>query len=75
MLSNLIHNIIRAIFGLLGGIFGMIMVIVLPCMIYIKLELKDGKTWSDSGIIVTLIIGIFAGVGGFTGAIVSQIYS
>lgn len=49
----------------------MIMVIVLPCMIYIKLELKDGKTWSDSGIIVTLIIGILAGIGGFTGAIVS----
>ena len=49
----------------------MIMVIVLPCSIYITLELKEGKKWGDSNIIVTLLIGIVAGIAGFTGAIVS----
>lgn len=49
----------------------MIMVIVLPCTIFIKLELKEGKTWSDPIIIITAIIGVLAGIGGFTGAIVS----
>lgn len=49
----------------------MIMVIVLPCTLYITLELKEGKKWSDSKIIVTLLIGIVAGISGFTGAIVS----
>ncbi|CAD8093984.1 unnamed protein product [Paramecium sonneborni] len=71
----MIYPNVKAIFGLLGGIFGMIMVIVLPCTLFITLELKEGKKWSDSNIIVTLIIGIVAGVAGFTGAIVSQIYS
>ncbi|CAD8080543.1 unnamed protein product [Paramecium primaurelia] len=71
----MIYPNVKAIFGLLGGIFGMIMVIVLPCTLYITLELKEGKKWSDSNIIVTLLIGIVAGISGFTGAIVSQIYS
>lgn len=49
----------------------MIMVIVLPCLIYIKLELKDGKKWLDFNIMFTFLIMIVAGISGFTGAIVS----
>ncbi|CAD8083818.1 unnamed protein product [Paramecium primaurelia] len=71
----MIYPNVKAIFGLLGGIFGMIMVIVLPCLIYIKLELKDGKKWLDFNIMFTFLIMIVAGISGFTGAIVSQIYS
>lgn len=71
MLSNHLFIKFRAIFGLLGGIFGMIMVIGLPCMIYIRLGLINGKKWLDLDIMVTFCIGIVAGMAGFTGAVVS----
>jgi len=49
----------------------MIMVVVLPCCIFIKLQLNEDKKWTDKPIIFTAIIGILAGGAGFTGAILS----
>lgn len=53
----------------------MIMVIVLPCSIYIALMRREGRKMSEPSMVVTLMVGLLAGAGGFTGAILSQFNS
>lgn len=69
-LLAIVYPDIKSAFGLLGGLFGTIIVVVFPALIYVKLS--DEK-WTLKNIILLIAMAIIFTLGA-TGAVTSQIY-
>lgn len=67
----IIYPEVKSIFGLLGGLFGMIMAAVLPSICFAICQKQKGIKMSHPSVVFTFIVCGVSSLIGFTGATLS----